>query len=92
MWRVPYEIDPDDPKGWRFVPLLGDEDAGTSVSYAGHADHPGPRPGDGQEDLTADDYLAVPTAKVFEDEALPQPPQDPEWRPASVIDEQGRRT
>lgn len=89
-WRVPYEIDPDDPKGWRFVPLLGDEPAAAPVSYAGYTDHPGQRPDSGQEDLTGDDYLAVTTPKVFEaDDELPSPPQAPGWRPVSVIDEHG---
>lgn len=63
-----------------------------SVEYSGYTDHPGPRPNldADQEDLTGDDYLAVTTAKVFDaDDELPSPPQDPRWRPVSVIDEHG---
>lgn len=96
---MPWFEDPDEPSGFRYVPASAVErttalPARESVSYAGLVDHPGPQPTveDGQEDLTGDDYLAVPTAKVFEDEALPQPPQDPAWRPASVVDEWGQPT
>ncbi len=37
----------------------------------------------GAEDLTHDDYLARRTDNGLrpDDAALPQPPQDPEWRP-----------
>lgn len=42
-------------------------------------------------DLTRYDHLAVNTAKVHpDDDAVPQPPQDPRWIPRSVVDEHGR--
>lgn len=42
------------------------------VHYGDHVDHPGPRPADAQDDLTADDYLTTNTPKVFvEDDVLP---------------------
>lgn len=49
-----------------------------------------PVPELGQEDLTADDHLAVTTGKDAPDsDDLPIPPQDPAWVPESVVDEDG---
>jgi hypothetical protein len=55
-------------------------------------DEPQPLPVAGDPlDLTRYDHLATNTAKVHAaDVAIRQPPQDPRWIPASVVDEHGR--
>ena len=46
-----------------------------------------------QDDLTANDHTVVETDKIFAcDDEIPQPLQDPNYIPASVIDENGDRT
>lgn len=54
--------------------------SGARVEYAGQVDWPA-RP----DDLTADDRYATPTFNGLrpDDLELPQPPQDPNWRPST---------